>query len=58
LFDRDYTDLGALTAQQYADVGDKLRSWVRGFIAANSTHTLSLLRYVATSRLLAVRQAA
>jgi transglutaminase-like putative cysteine protease len=44
--DRDYTDLGALTTQQYDDVNDKLRSWARGFIAGNPTDTLSLLKDV------------
>lgn len=41
---RDYTDLGALTAQQYADVDYKLKTWARGFIAGNPTDTLSLLK--------------
>jgi transglutaminase-like putative cysteine protease len=42
--DRDYTDLGALAAQQYADVDNKLRTWAQGFIAGNPTDTLSLLK--------------
>jgi transglutaminase-like putative cysteine protease len=44
--DRDYTDLGALTAQQYVDVDNTLRDWAQGFIAANPTDTLSLLKDV------------
>ena len=44
--DRDYTDLGALTAQQYVDVDNTLRDWALGFIAANPTDTLSLLKDV------------
>ena len=42
--DRDWTDLGALTVLQYTDVGNKLKTWAQGFIAAHPTDTLSLLK--------------
>ncbi|CDN51688.1 transglutaminase family protein [Neorhizobium galegae] len=42
--DGEWTDLGALAAQQYNDVDNKLRAWVRGFVAADPTDTLSLLK--------------
>ena len=42
--DRDWTDLGALAAQQYDDDAQQLRNWARAFIAGNPTDTLSLLK--------------
>lgn len=42
--ERDWTDLGALTVLQYADVGNKLATWAQGFVAARPTDTLSLLK--------------
>ena len=42
--DRDWTDLGALVAQQYVDPDGKLHKWASGFVAANPTDTLSLLK--------------
>jgi transglutaminase-like putative cysteine protease len=42
--DDEWTDLGALTIQQYPDQAGRLRSWARGFIRSNPTDTLSLLK--------------
>ena len=42
--DRDWVDLSALTVQQYVDADHRLKTWVEGFIATNSTDTLSLLK--------------
>lgn len=42
--DRDWIDLGPLAAQLYSDVDDKLGKWARGFVAADPTDTLSLLK--------------
>jgi transglutaminase-like putative cysteine protease len=40
----DWTDLGALTAQQYPDPGGRLRTWAQGFVRGASTDTLALLK--------------
>lgn len=40
----DWTDLGALAAQQYEDVDGRLATWARGFVAGTPTDTLSLLK--------------
>eukprot|EP01037_Dinobryon_pediforme_P019422 gene19424-19841_t len=42
----DWTDLGALATLQYPDPADRLRTWARGFVRANPTDTLSLLKDV------------
>ena len=42
--DDEWTDLGALTIQQYQDPAGQLRNWARGFIRSNPTDTLSLLK--------------
>ncbi len=42
--DEEWTDLGALTARQYADPFQQLQRWAEGFVASNSTDTLSLLK--------------
>ncbi|KAA0687345.1 transglutaminase family protein [Neorhizobium sp. P12A] len=42
--DNDWTDLGALTVQQYDDVEQQLATWARGFVASTPTDTLSLLK--------------
>ncbi|NEI03146.1 transglutaminase family protein [Rhizobium leguminosarum] len=42
--DEEWTDLGALTARQYADPSQQLQRWAQGFVASNSTDTLSLLK--------------
>jgi transglutaminase-like putative cysteine protease len=42
--DDEWTDLGALTVQQYSDPAGLLRDWARGFIRSNPTDTLSLLK--------------
>ncbi len=46
--DDEWTDLGALTIQQYPDPSGRLRDWVRGFIHSNPTDTLSLLKDLCT----------
>jgi transglutaminase-like putative cysteine protease len=42
--DDEWTDLGALTVQQYPDPVERLRSWARAFVGGNPTDTLSLLK--------------
>jgi len=42
--DNDWTDLGALTVQQYDDPGQRLATWARGFVGGRPTDTLSLLK--------------
>jgi len=42
--DEEWTDLGALATQQYADPAGRLRAWAQGFIRSNPTDTLSLLK--------------
>lgn len=42
--DVDWTDLGALTVQQYEDIDGRLAAWTRGFVAGSPTDTLSLLK--------------
>lgn len=41
--DDEWTDLGGLTALQYADAG-RLHGWAKGFVFGGSTDTLSLLK--------------
>lgn len=40
----EWIDLGALTTPQYADPGDRLRLWARGFVRSHPTDTLALLK--------------
>ena len=42
--DEEWTDLGALTARQYADPSQQLQRWAQGFVARDATDTLSLLK--------------
>jgi transglutaminase-like putative cysteine protease len=42
--DEDWTDLGALAAQQYTDPAGRLRAWARAFVRGPPTDTLSLLK--------------
>ncbi|MFZ0607095.1 MAG: transglutaminase family protein [Xanthobacteraceae bacterium] len=42
--DDEWTDLGALTTQQYPDADRRLRNWAQGFVRSNPTDTLSLLK--------------
>jgi transglutaminase-like putative cysteine protease len=42
----DWSDLGALRIQQYADPSGLLRDWVRDFVRSDPTDTLSLLKDV------------
>ena len=42
--DDKWTDLGALTRQQYSDSTDRLRDWAQAFVRGPSTDTLSLLK--------------
>ena len=46
--DGEWTDLGALTVQQYPDPDGRLREWARGFVRANPTDTLALLTDLST----------
>jgi len=40
----EWTDLGALTVQQYPDPTGRLRTWARGFVRGDRTDTLALLK--------------
>ncbi|MGC8202647.1 transglutaminase family protein [Aliiroseovarius sp. PTFE2010] len=40
----EWTDLGALTAPQYADPDGRFARWVEGFVMGHRTDTLSLLK--------------
>jgi transglutaminase-like putative cysteine protease len=42
--DDEWTDLGALTIQQYPDPAGRLRDWARAFVSGNPTNTLALLK--------------
>ena len=42
--DDDWTDLGALTVQQYSDPAGRLRDWARAFVSSTPTDTLALLK--------------
>jgi transglutaminase-like putative cysteine protease len=42
--DDEWTDLGALTVQQYPDPTGRLRDWARAFVRGNPTDTLALLK--------------
>lgn len=42
--DDEWTDLGALTVQQYADPTLRLRGWAQAFVRSNPTDTLALLK--------------
>jgi hypothetical protein len=42
--DEEWTDLGALTIQQYPDPAGRLRDWARAFVRGNPTNTLALLK--------------
>ena len=42
--DDEWTDLGALAAQQYPDPACQLRDWAQAFVRGNPTDTLSLLK--------------
>lgn len=46
--DDEWTDLGALTVQQYPDPAGRLRSWARAFVRSNPTDTLALLKDLST----------
>lgn len=45
--DEEWTDLGALAAQQYADPTGRLGNWAQAFVYDNPTDTLSLLKDLA-----------
>jgi transglutaminase-like putative cysteine protease len=40
----EWTDLGALTVEQYPDPQGRLKAWARGFVRGERTDTLSLLK--------------
>ena len=42
--DDEWTDLGALTVQQYSDPTGRLRDWTRAFVRGERTDTLALLK--------------
>ena len=42
--DDDWIDLGTLTVPQYPDPAGQLRDWAKGFVRANPTDTLALLK--------------
>ncbi len=42
--DDEWTDLGALTIQQYPDPAGRLRGWAKAFVGGNPTDTLALLK--------------
>ena len=42
--DDEWTDLGALTIQQYPDPAGRLRGWAQAFVGGNPTDTLALLK--------------
>jgi transglutaminase-like putative cysteine protease len=42
--DDEWFDLGALTVQQYPDPDERLKHWARGFVRADPTDTLALLK--------------
>jgi transglutaminase-like putative cysteine protease len=42
--EEEWTDLGALTIQQYPDPSGRLRDWACAFVRGNPTDTLSLLK--------------
>jgi transglutaminase-like putative cysteine protease len=42
--DDEWTDLGALTIQQYLDPARRLRTWAQAFVRGNPTDTLALLK--------------
>ena len=42
--DDEWTDLGALTIQQYPDPVGRLRDWAQAFVGGNPTDTLALLK--------------
>ena len=42
--DDEWTDLGALTIQQYPDPAGRLRGWARAFVGGDPTDTLALLK--------------
>lgn len=42
--DDEWTDLGALTVQQYADPDSRMQDWARGFAGNSPTDTLTLLK--------------
>lgn len=46
--DDEWTDLGALTMPQYADLDGALKNWARGFVRGGKTDTLSLLKDLST----------
>ncbi|MGO4870170.1 MAG: transglutaminase family protein [Roseiarcus sp.] len=42
--DNEWTDLGALTIQQYSDPAGRLAKWARAFVGGDRTDTLALLK--------------
>ena len=46
--DDEWTDLGALTIQQYPNPAGRLRGWAQAFVVGNPTDTLALLKDLST----------
>jgi transglutaminase-like putative cysteine protease len=46
--DDEWTDLGALAAQQEADPNNRLRKWAQAFVRGDTTDTLALLKDLST----------
>jgi len=46
--DDEWTDLAALTVQQYADPTGRLKAWAQAFVRAYPTNTLALLKDLST----------
>jgi transglutaminase-like putative cysteine protease len=44
----EWTDLGALAFQQFADPNERLKTWARAFVGGARTDTLSLLKDLST----------
>jgi transglutaminase-like putative cysteine protease len=42
--DDEWTDLGALTIQQYPDAAGRLKKWARAFVRGDRTDTLAMLK--------------
>ena len=53
--DDEWTDLGALTMQQYPDPSGRLETWARAFVRGNQTDTLALLKDLGAGVSAAVR---
>jgi len=53
--DDEWLDLGALTVRQYPDPDGRLQKWAQGFVSANPTDTLALLKDISAGVATSVR---